>query len=155
MSFDPLTSIFELGKTAIERLWPDPIRRAEEMRKLEALRQKGSESVLNAHVKLMLAQIDVNKVEAAHKSLFVAGWRSFIGWVGGFSLAYSGIIHPLLVWVWTTLVAFDIIPKGVEPPPYIENAMLGTILMGMLGIGSMRSFDKLKGTQTDSISKKK
>ncbi len=61
MSFDPLSAAFELGKTAIDKIWPDPIQRAQELRKLEEMRQNGNLAELNAHVQLMLAQIKVNE----------------------------------------------------------------------------------------------
>ena len=86
MAIDPITSIFELGKTAIEKIWPDANKRAEEMRKLEEMRQSGDLARLELHVQLMLAQLEVNKAEAEHPKVFVAGWRPFIGWTGGFSL---------------------------------------------------------------------
>lgn len=151
MLSDSLDSVFDFGKAAIERIWPDPIKRAEELRKLEELHQKGDLAELNAHVQLMLAQLEVNKAEAKHKSIFVAGWRPFIGWVGGGSLAYAGLIYPLLSWVWSLLQVLEVIPKDIEKPPLIEVGILGTIVTGMLGIGTMRSYDKTKGVQTDSI----
>lgn len=146
MSLDPLTAAFDLGKIAIEKLWPDPTKRAVEIRKLQELTQKGDIAKLNSHVKLMVGQLEVNKAEAQHKSIFVAGWRPFVGWVGGFSLAYTGIIYPLLLWGWAIWG-----PAGIDAPPAIESGLLGTILTGMLGIGTMRSFDKSKGTATQKI----
>ena len=86
------------------------------------------------------AQAEVNKVEAASTSLFVAGWRPAIGWVGALALFYQFIIYPLLCWI----------PNVVIPPPPNSEALYPLIL-GMLGIGTMRSFDKLKGTDTKSI----
>lgn len=148
---NPLDSILELGKSAIDKIWPDPIKRAEEMRKLQELYQQGDIAVLNAHVKLMMGQLEVNKAEANSSSMFVAGWRPFIGWAGGFALAYAGVIYPLLTWVWATLQAFEIVPKEFMPPPLIEVGILGTIVTGMLGLGSMRTFEKTKSVQRDSL----
>ena len=147
MSLDPLTAAFNLGMTAIEKIWPDPVKQAEEKRKLEELRASGDLAQLNAHVQLMIAQINVNTESAKHKSVFVAGARPFIIWVGGFSLAWAGIIHPLLTWVW----AFSEMPG--TPPPLIESTALGSIVTGLLGVATMRSYDKKAGTQTDSIKK--
>ena len=80
MSFDPLAALFDLGKVAIEKIWPDPVKRAEEIRKLEEMRQRGDLEELNAKVKLLTGQMDINKVEAASSDRFVAGWRPFVGW---------------------------------------------------------------------------
>lgn len=151
MSFDPLSALFDLGKNAIDKIWPDPIRRAEELRKLEELRQEGNLAHLKAHVSLMMGQLEVNKAEASHKSIFVAGWRPFIGWVGGFSLCYQFIMYPLLMWVWAILEVKGMIPQGVSVPPILDTNALYTVVTSMLGVGAMRSYDKKNGTQTDKI----
>lgn len=145
MSLDPLSAIFDLGKSAIERIWPDPVKRAEEMRKLEELRSKGDSEALNAHVQLMLAQISVNLEQAKHKSLFVSGARPAVIWVGVFAMAWSGIAHPLLTWVW----AFA--EMTGDAPPLIEAGALTAIVTGLLGVGTMRSYDKIKGNAKDSL----
>ena len=146
MSFDPLSAIFDLGKVAIEKVWPDPTQRAAEMRKLEELRQNGDLAKLNAHVNLVQGQLGINAVEAAHPSIFVAGWRPFVGWVGGFSLAYVGILEPLMRF-------FAMMVGYTGDFPVVETEATITILIGMLGIGTQRSFDKAKGTHTSNIGK--
>lgn len=96
---------------------------------------------------LIMAQIDTNKEEARHKSVFVAGWRPFIGWVGGFALAYQFILYPLLVWGWALFEG-----PGDPPPPFTSD-VLYTLIAGMLGIGGMRSFDKLNKTDTTRVTR--
>ncbi len=76
------------------------------------------------------AQLEVNKVEAAHKSLFVAGWRPFIGWVCGVAMASNFLLMPYLV-------AFI----DVQP---LDLTVMMPVLMGMLGLGTMRSVEKVK-----------
>lgn len=115
-------------------------------------------------VGLLHDQTEVNKEEAKSGSLFVAGWRPFIGWVGGVALAYQFLLYPLLIWLWAVLQAYQIIPCNIgteavtatcslTPPPLLPTDTLFTIVCGMLGIGSMRSFDKLKKTDTKRIDK--
>lgn len=145
MSIDPLTAIFDLGKTTIERIWPDANKRAEEIRKLEELRQNGDLSTLNAHVQLMLAQIDVNRESAKHKSVFVAGARPFIIWVGGLTMLWAGLLHPVMTWVWA-LNGFD-----GSPPEIIDSGAIFGVMTALLGFGTMRSVDKYNGVQTDRI----
>ena len=128
-------SIFELGKAAIERLWPDPIKRAEEIRKLEELKQNGDLAVLDAHVKLMLAQINVNAEEAKSDKWWKAGWRPFVGWVGGVGLAYVSILEPIIRMV-ASLYGYE----GVFPE--IDTTLTMQVLLGLLGLGTMRSFEK-------------
>ena len=85
-----------------------------------------------------LAQLEVNKVEATHKSIFVAGWRPFVGWVCGVSLAYHFILSPL--------IQFGFALAGMEQElPEFEFSQLSTVLMGMLGLGGLRTFEKMKG----------
>ena len=86
-----------------------------------------------------LAQVEVNKAEAQHRSVFVSGWRPFTGWVTAFALAYHFIAVPFILFA-TALV-------GVEIPelPSFDMETLTTILLGMLGLGGLRSFEKFKG----------
>jgi hypothetical protein len=147
MSFDPFTAAFDMGKLALEKLFPDANKRAEEMRLLEELRQNGNLAELNAHVQLMLAQVNVNLEQAKSKSLFVAGSRPFIIWVCGLGLAFQYLLHPLFIWIW----AFASM-EGVPPEP-LDMSVMMPLLLGLLGLGSMRSFDKKNGVQTDKIDK--
>ena len=86
-----------------------------------------------------LAQIEVNKVEAQHRSIFVSGWRPFIGWTCGVALTWHFVISPFILF--TTAIV------GIEIPelPSFDMETLTTILLGMLGLGSLRSFEKYKG----------
>ena len=86
-----------------------------------------------------LAQIEVNKAEAQHRSIFVSGWRPFIGWTCGVALAWHFVISPLILF--TTAIV------GIKIPelPSFDMETLTTILLGMLGLGSLRSFEKYKG----------
>lgn len=88
---------------------------------------------------IALAQIDVNKAEAASGSIFKGGWRPFIGWVCGTAFAYHFVIQPLLI--------FIVALTGVEIPelPSFDMASLMTVLGGLLGLGSLRTFEKYKG----------
>lgn len=130
MAIDPISAALELGTSVINKIWPDPVKQAEEQRKLQELAQKGNLEELNAEVKLLVAQINLNAVEAAHKSIFVAGWRPAIGWVCALGLLYNVILHQFIsIWV--------------EVPP-VETELLYPVLLGMLGLGGMRSFEKVK-----------
>ena len=92
--------------------------------------------------KANLAQLEVNKAEAVHKSMFVAGWRPFVGWVCGVSLLYHFLLSPLMVFIFTI--------AGVEVLlPEFEFSQLSSILMGMLGLGGLRTFEKMKGVNRE------
>lgn len=92
-----------------------------------------------------LAQIEVNKVEAASASVFVAGWRPAIGWIGAAALAYQFLAYPMALWGWTYLQGTGWIPRELAPPPVLDADQLWVILSGILGIAGMRSYEKTKG----------
>tara|TARA_R110002020_G_scaffold278798_1_gene494187 strand:- start:580 stop:987 length:408 start_codon:yes stop_codon:yes gene_type:complete len=88
--------------------------------------------------KIDLAQLEVNKAEAASRNIFVAGWRPFVGWTCGMALAYTYVVQPILV--------FGLAHYGywVDLPPLDMSTMM-PVLLGMLGLGGLRSFEKYKG----------
>jgi hypothetical protein len=92
-----------------------------------------------------LAQIEVNKIEAASSSVFVSGWRPAIGWIGVAAMGYQFLLYPLFKWCWKYLQAMGWVPVGMDPPPVLDADQLWVILSGILGIAGMRSFEKTKG----------
>ena len=87
----------------------------------------------------MLAQIEVNKAEAASGSVFKGGWRPFIGWVCGVAFAYHFVLQPFIVFV--------VAAAGITIPelPTFDMGSLMTVMMGMLGLGGLRSYEKKQG----------
>ncbi len=144
MSFDPLTAALDVGKSLIEKIWPDPVKQSQEIRKLQELHQKGDLAVLDAEVQLLLGQINVNAAEANHKSIFVAGWRPFVGWVCGFGLLYASVIEPLMRFIAT-------LNDYTGTFPVLDTTITMQVLLGMLGLGLMRTKEKEKGTHKDSL----
>ena len=85
-----------------------------------------------------MAQIEVNKVEAQHRTVFVAGWRPFTGWVCATALAYHFILEPVIV--------FGLALYNIQLTlPQFDMASLLTVLMGMLGLGGLRTYEKKQG----------
>jgi len=86
-----------------------------------------------------MAQLEVNKMEAQHRSVFIAGWRPFLGW----GLSFAMIWH----FVFVPMITFGFAYAGVEPPelPAFDMDSLMTVLLGMLGLGGLRTFEKAKG----------
>ncbi len=125
-----LGPILEVGKTLLDRFIPDP----------EAKRQAEMELVRMAaegELKQTIAQLEINAREASHASVFVAGWRPYFGWVGGTAFAYVGILKPLLTWIASI--------KGWPAPPDIDTDFLWVVVSGLLGIGGLRTMERLKG----------
>ena len=101
--------------------------------------QRAIEARLADHLaKIDIAQIAVNKQEAAHRNIFVAGWRPFVGWSCGLALFYTYLAQPVLM--------FILVQRGqyVDLPPVDLGAMM-SVLLGMLGLGGLRSWEKYKG----------
>jgi hypothetical protein len=119
-----LGAVTELASTVINKIWPD---------KSEAERQQ-----LAAAVMVVQGQIDINKVEAASPSVFVSGWRPFIGWVCGVACAWNWIGLKVALFV----AAYLGHPLDMQPADVSE---MMPVLLGMLGLGGLRTVEKLKG----------
>lgn len=97
------------------------------------------QKILEIESAAKLAQLKVNETEARTGSLFIAGWRPSIGWVCSIALFYQFILYPLLLWA---NLAFK---WGILSPPVLDTDGLFPLITGMLGMGGLRSFDKIKG----------
>lgn len=124
MSLDPISAGFDLAGTIVNKIWPD--------------KTEQEKAQIAAAVAIVQGQLDTNKAEAASSSAFTSGWRPGIGWVCGAALAMQYIARPLLQWAgiltghsWPTLPGID------------DN--LWQLMLGMLGLGGLRTFEKVKG----------
>ena len=123
-----LSSLIAPVTSLLDKFIPDADTKQKIAHEIATMSQKHAQE-------LAKGQLEVNKNEAAHKSLFVAGWRPAIGWICGLSLLYSTMLSPILG-IWFTV-------------PPVNDELLSTVLMGMLGLGAMRSFEKYKGVQRE------
>ena len=130
MSLDPISAALDLGNTLISRIFPDPVQADQAKLELLKLQQSGD-------LAIMTAQTDINKVEASSSSLFVSGWRPAIGWVCALALAYQYLLKPLLMGF---LPMFGV---TLALPGLDDN--LWQLMMGMLGMGGLRTFEKIQG----------
>ncbi len=126
-----VTALLPALGTLIDRLIPD--RAAAEKAKAEMEQQ-----LVTAANAAAMAQVEVNKVEAAHSSVFVAGWRPSIGWVCAAGLAWAFVVAPVASWALMVL--------GIKAElPAIQFDYLFELVLAMLGIGGLRTFEKLRG----------
>jgi hypothetical protein len=126
-----VTALLPALGTLIDRLIPD--RAAAERAKAEMEQQ-----LVTAANQAALAQVEVNKIEAAHSSVFVAGWRPSIGWVCAAGLAWAFVLAPIASWALVVL--------GIRAElPAIHTDYLLELVLAMLGIGGLRTFEKLRG----------
>lgn len=124
--------------TVLEKVLPDPKAAADAKLKMLEMAQAGQLAALDAEVKLAVGQIEVNKAEASNPSMFVSGWRPAVGWVCALALAYQYLLRPL-----GTFVAGSM-GWPVAEMPALDESLWG-LLFGMLGLGGLRSMEKIKG----------
>ena len=131
MSLDPISAALDLGNTLITRIFPDPAQA--DAAKLELLKLQQ-----NGELASMTAQTDINKEEAKSVSLFVSGWRPFVGWVSGSAFALHFLLLPIS--------NFILVANGhKEVVLAFDMQTLLTVLMGLLGLGGMRTYEKVQG----------
>ncbi len=131
MALDPVTAVLDIGGKLIDRLWPDPSIAASAKLELVKLQQSGELSQI-------AGQLDINKVEAGSSSIFVSGWRPFIGWVCGAACAWNWIGLPMA----KAALVFVGHPIAVSPADISE---MMPVLLGMLGLGGLRTAEKING----------
>jgi hypothetical protein len=124
MDLTGIGSVADLAKTAIDKIWPDKTQQEKDQ--------------LAAAVMVVQGQLDINKAEASNPSVFVAGWRPFIGWVCGAALVYQYLIRPLASWGCAAA------GHPVPVMPGLDDN-LWQLLLGMLGLGGLRTAEKIKG----------
>ena len=128
---NPIVEVLQAAGPILDRFLPDKTAQAKFINEMAAKEAEYSYAIQRS-------QIEVNKQEAAHRSIWVAGWRPFIGWVCGSAFAANFLILPIAKMV----AAFQGIPFDVEP---LDLSVMLPVLGGMLGLGLMRSQEKLKG----------
>ncbi len=101
-------------------------------------KEEFEKQLLSAVTQASSAQTKINEIEASHRSIFVAGWRPFIGWICGIGILWSFLIQPIAVW------AVKVFKPGLELP-LIETDGLYQLVFAMLGMGGLRTFEKIKG----------
>lgn len=128
---DPITAIISLVSNVVGKIWPD--KTAEDQAKLAlALQEQLAQS------DLLKAQVDVDKTEASNPSVFVSGWRPFIGWICGLAFAWQFLALPICSCIASSLGHPLVVPA-------FDMATMSTVLMGMLGLGGLRTYEKVQG----------
>ena len=131
MSLDPVSALLDIGGKVLDRVFPDPAQQAAARLELLKLQQSGE-------LTQIAGQMEINKVEAANPSVFVSGWRPAIGWVCGAGFAVQFVVGPLAEWgsaLYGHPVKF----------PQMDTGTMMPLLLGMLGLGGMRTAEKIQG----------
>lgn len=129
---DPITAILGIGNKLIDHFFPDANQAA--AAKLELLKMQQ-----NGDLQVMASQMEINKIEAGSSNLFVSGWRPFIGWGCGIAFLYAALFEPFIRFVSTVIFKYN----GAFP--VIDTQLTLQILLGLLGLAGMRSWEKKEG----------
>jgi len=124
MALEPVTAGLELANTVVKTIWPD--------------KSEQERAQLAAAVQLVQGQMEINKAEATNPSIFVSGWRPFVGWVCGGACAWNWIGLPIMK------LALAVMDRQVNLAPADLSEML-PLLLGLLGLGGLRTFERVKG----------
>jgi len=131
MALDPVSALLDIGGKVLDRVFPDPAQQAAAKLELMKLQQSGELAQL-------AGQMDINKLEATNPSIFVSGWRPAIGWICGAGFGVQFVIGPLAEWgsaLYGHPVKF----------PQMDTGTMMPLLLGMLGLGGMRTAEKIQG----------
>ena len=138
--------MFSAAQSLIERFFPDPEKQAEAQRALLQMQQNGELALLASETDLAKLQIQVNVEEAKHANIFVSGWRPAVGWCCAAAFAYSYVVLPFaqfLVFTFgTTAMA-----EQLKLAPALQLSEMLPVLFGMLGLGGLRTVEKVKNVE--------
>lgn len=116
---------------------PNPNERAKAKEQFES-------DLMNAVMDASAQQNKINAIEAAHKSVFVAGWRPFIGWICGIGLLWAFVVQPMAAWLFAAFI------PEFPHPPQIQTDGLYQLVLAMLGMGGLRTFEKMRGVSRET-----
>lgn len=133
-----IAALLPIIGTVLDKILPDPQAAADAKLKALEMAQKGEMAALDADMRLALGQLEVNKVEAG-TDVFRGGWRPACGWVCAFGLGYTFLLRPLLPWL------VQVAGWNVPALPAIDAEALMALLFGMLGLGGLRTFERIRG----------
>ncbi len=135
---DIVGAVSTVAGKLIDRLWPDPAQAAAAKLELLKMQQTGELAQLAADTDLAKGQLAVDTAEASNPAIFVSGWRPFIGWVCGTGLAYDFVVAPIATFLAHLFGSMVVAPE-------LDLSTMLPLLAGMLGLGVLRTQEKLAG----------
>ena len=138
--------ILEIGKGIINRLFPDPAAAAAAQLELLKMQQNGDLAQLASETDLAKLQIQTNVEEAKHANIFVSGWRPAVGWTCAAAFAYSYVLLPFAQFLVFTFGTSEMVSQ-LKLAPKLELSEMLPVLFGMLGLGGLRTVEKVKNVE--------
>jgi len=141
-----ISGLFSAAQSLIERFFPDPEKKAEAQRALLQMQQNGELALLASETDLAKLQTQTNVEEAKHANIFVSGWRPAVGWCCAAAFAYSYVILPFAQFVVFTFGTTGM-AEQLALAPKLELSEMLPVLFGMLGLGGLRTVEKVKNVE--------
>lgn len=133
-----ITTLLPLLGNVLEKVIPNPAEREKAKAELSLRLLEQETQLLKLFTENDKAQLEINKEEVKSGSLFVAGWRPYVGWVCGIGMTWAYVLKPIADWVLAVI-------GSTAEPPNVNVAELLNLLLALLGMGALRSYEKLKG----------
>lgn len=131
--------------TIFDKIIPDPQAAADAKLRVMELAQRGELAQLDAESKIVMGQIDINKADAQSQDMFQRRWRPAAGWVCVFGLGYTFLFQPLFPWTIKVILLLTGSAATVPDLPSIDIEYLLSLLGALLGLGGLRSIERVKG----------
>ena len=141
-----ISGLFSAAQSLIERFFPDPEKQAEAQRALLQMQQNGELALLASETDLAKLQIQTNVEEAKHANIFVSGWRPAVGWTCAAAFAYSYVLLPFAQFLVFTFGTSEMVGQ-LKLAPKLELSEMLPVLFGMLGLGGLRTVEKVKNVE--------
>lgn len=141
-----ISGLFSAAQSLIGRFFPDPEKQAEAQRALLQMQQNGELALLASETDLAKLQIQVNVEEAKHANIFVSGWRPAVGWTCAAAFAYSYVLLPFAQFLVFTFGTSEMVGQ-LKLAPKLELSEMLPVLFGMLGLGGLRTVEKVKNVE--------
>ena len=141
-----ISGLFSAAQSLIERFFPDPEKKAEAQRALLQMQQNGELALLASETDLAKLQIQTNVEEAKHANIFVSGWRPAVGWCCAAAFAYSYVLLPFAQFLVFTFGTTGM-AEQLALAPKLELSEMLPVLFGMLGLGGLRTVEKVKNVE--------
>ncbi|CAB5222521.1 Holin of 3TMs, for gene-transfer release [uncultured Caudovirales phage] len=141
-----ISGLFSAAQSLIGRFFPDPEKQAEAQRALLQMQQNGELALLASETDLAKLQIQTNVEEAKHANIFVSGWRPAVGWTCAAAFAYSYVLLPFAQFLVFTFGTSEMVGQ-LKLAPKLELSEMLPVLFGMLGLGGLRTVEKVKNVE--------